>query len=332
MKYFVIIVCAFLCVFLSCNKEEYVTPAPKIYYKNSGKVEVLPLDTIVLSPKITYDYDSEYWWELDGEIVCTDLEYEFIPQTMRDYYFTFSVTNEQGCDTFNIEVSCLKTISCAEFDNFVKPKKSALYLLPDTLQNWIVDTIAVFNNQINEDTTAWYGFCFSSFTTNNTATVSTDDIGKAYINSSSTSSDYMCGNCNNGYCLPMVTFDKDYVVKSLQVANDNFVYQLSRFGATFYLYTDTILTDTLTIPYMNYGDYLTLLISGMDKNNSITGTVRYNLVDCADTLSTRFTRVTEWETVDLKELGPVYGLYFDYECSRGEYPVYFCLDNIKLQD
>ncbi len=311
-----------------CNPDELTVHAPKIYFSDNGEYEIGPTDTITLSPRILYDDNTTYEWRMDGEVISTELEYEFAPKTMKDYTFTFSVINDIGADTCNVQVSVLKHVTCASFTNFTKPRKASLVLMPDTLTDFRVDTTLTFSNAINADTTTWYGFAFSSIVSVNTASITSASIGIAYVNNTQSSAEYMALNCNNSDCMPIVTFNKAYTVKSIDVTNDNFALMVSRYGATI------AVTDSTgyIINYMNTGDYLRLCANGLDEYGDIVGTVSYNLVDCLTENTSHFTRVTDWTTVDLTSLGKVHGIYFTMECSRLIFPLYACIDNIKLQD
>ncbi len=260
--------------------------------------------------------------------MSNELEYVFIPDRMADYEMTFEVMNDNGADTSTVYISVLKHIEFDTFENFTIPKKARLILLPDSATNFIIDTTAVLNNSFNADTSMWYGFAYSSIVSVTTASVTTSCIGTAYTTTSSSSSQYMAMNCNDSDNVPIIQFNKGYVPRSIDIANDNYTFMVSRYG-TQLLTTDSV---TVTIGYMNTGDYITLGINGLTESGDISGTVYYSLVDCRTENSSHFTRLNDWTTVDLTSLGKVYGLYFNILCSRGIFPLYACIDNLKLQD
>ncbi len=184
----VLVFLVFLAICAACNDEDKVTPAPEIYFSSSGSYEIAIDDTLTLSPRITYDYNSTYTWLRNGEVVSNELEYVFIPDRMQDYAMTFMVENDNGSDTASVSIAVLKNIDFSSFENLTISKKAALVLLPDSAEGFIVDTTAVLSNAFNADTTMWYGFAFSSKTTITTSSISSSSIGTAYPSSTTSSS------------------------------------------------------------------------------------------------------------------------------------------------
>lgn len=304
---------------VSCADTDTEVPAPTIYFSSDGNYEISLTDTLLLSPKITYDRNSTYLWKQNGETVATTLEYEFVPQSLSDYDLSFSVENSNGSDSYDIQISVVDAIDFSSFSNFSIPKTSALYMLPDTLSNFITSQ-AIFSNVINADTTMWAGFAFSNRTSKST-TLSTSCIGCAYSNT--TQSAYMAVSCYSPGAV--VAFNRAYTVKSIDLTSDNFAYLVSKFG---YISADS----TLQIPYPTADDYITLHIVGLDINGNQTGEVTYDLVDCRFDNPAKYVRLTEWTTLSLKTLGDVYGIAFEIESSIADFPPFFCIDNLKLQE
>ncbi len=303
----------------SCADTDTDVPAPTIYFASDGKFEITLADTLVLSPKITYDRNSTYQWMQNGNIVATTLEYEFVPQALSDYELSFSVENSNGSDSYNIAISVVEAIDFSQFSNFSVPTKSGLYMLPDTLSNFITQH-AIFSNAINADTTMWSGFAFSNSTSKST-TLTTSCIGCAYSNT--TQNAYMAVSCYSPGAVVM--FDRAYTIKSIDITSDNFAYLVSKFG---YISADS----TVQIAYPNAYDYVTLHINGLDNNGNKVSETTYNLVDCRFDNPAKYIRQTEWSALSLKQLGNVYGLAFEIESSIDDFPPFFCLDNIKLQE
>jgi len=303
----------------SCADNETEVPAPTIYFSSDGSYEISLTDTLLLSPKITYDKNSSYQWIQNGNLVATTLEYEFIPTNLTDYNLTFNVENANGSDSYDIKISVVEHIDFSEFENFAVPTKTGLYMQPDTLENFITQN-ATFSNVINADTTMWSGFAFSN-RTSKTTTLSTSAIGCAYATTSSNA--YMAVSCY----LPgaVIDFDKQYSIKSIDITSDNFAYLVSKFG---FISADS----TLTIAYPAAYDYIKLHIKGLDNNGNVISEETTDLVNCCFDNPAKYTRLTEWKTVNLKSLGNVYGLKFEIESTVNDFPPFFCVDNLKLQD
>lgn len=321
MKHLIIGSFILCCAFLSCNPEDKETPAPKIHFQNDGNYEISLNDTIELSPKIVYDDNSSYLWELNGDVVSTELEYQFVAPAMSDYVLTFSVVNDNGNDKHDINISCIKNITFDTFDNYVIPKKTAFVLLPDTLQTegFMVDGIK-FSNSINQDTTIWGGFAFSNRTSIESLTT-TKAIGCAYV-LDATTSNYMS---ISGYGKAIVDFKRAYTVKSIDIANDNFAYLVSKFG---YISPDT----SVVISHSQQEDEFILRIYGLNAQGDDVSQVDYNLVDCQFDNPAKYIRLSSWKTLPLKDLGLIYGLRFEMISTQANFPPFACIDNIKLQD
>ena len=254
MKYSVLLLAISSIFVAACEDDEDPSHEPKIYFKNDGVYEIAPTDTLLIEPKIIYDKRSTYQWLVDNQVVSNELNYLFAPQAMRDYSLTFSVDNSNGADTFNLRVSVVKNIDFEQFDNFTIPSKSDLYLLPDTLTRefFIIDDVR-FNTQINADTTEWNGLAFSN-RTSPANSINDAKAGCAYVLNSSASKNYgVVHNVDSLDASKVIFTDRSYSVKSIDVANDNFVYLASKYG---YLSADS----ALTYSYFSYDDYLRLLL------------------------------------------------------------------------
>ncbi|MBP5419308.1 MAG: DUF4465 domain-containing protein [Bacteroidales bacterium] len=308
----------------SCNSDDVVTPAPTIYFSSDGEYEIGPTDTLILEPKITYDRSSVYSWLVDGKEVSSELNLEFIPDGMREYYLTFMATNANGADTFNVHVSVVKNIEFDTFDNFTVSSKSALYMQTDTVPNeYFVANDVKFPTQINADTTMWGGMAFSNRTTTS-STLSTAAIGCAYTLNGSTSTSYAAMSGYGDIMYALFT-ERTYSVKSIDITNDNFSYLVSKYG-----YTSA--DSTLIISHFQTDDYLRLNIYGLNFDGSDASSVSFDLVDCHYDNPAKYVRISDWTTVDLTPLGQVFGLRFELECSKENFPPFFCIDNLKLQD
>lgn len=318
-KYRLLLLIALTCYFTSCVDEESVIPGPTIYFPQNGIYEIALTDTFTLTPKITYDYGSTYMWEREGEIVSNDREYIFIPGKLKDYNLKFSVSNDKGGDTMDVKLSVLKGIDCSKFDNFTLPKKQGLRMTSDTLVNFVYDNV-VFNNVVNSDTTMWGGFAFCNITST-LQTLSTKAMGVAMASTSHDS--YLSANCEQGCAV--IDFGGEYIVKSMDVAMDNFAYLVSKFGL--------IATDsTIIVNSSGKNDYVRLHVLGLNENDAQLSDYCFDLVDCRYSSPTHYVRLADWKTLKLVSLGKVRKIMLTIESSQENFPPLVCIDNLKLQD
>ncbi len=318
-------------VMASCGDDAINQQPPKIYFASDGTFEIAPDDTLTLEPRIIYDYGCAYrWTSSDGDVLSTDRDLEFIPTNMRDYSLRFEVSNSLGTDSYDISVSVLLKAGFGDLDNFSTKKSSVLAMLPDTLPGAFRWRGVEFYNVVNADTTMWAGFAYSN-KTSLANTISNSAIGTAYAISSSSSSSsdksYMAVNTAGG--AGIIKFDRAYTPKSVDVANDNFIYLASKFGYS----AISKAGDTTTVSPATHGDYYTVVIEGFDENGNISSASQeFKLVDCDYDNPAKYYRCSTWESVDLKNLGAVCGIRIRVETSMSQFPELVCIDNLRLQD
>lgn len=311
------------CVALCCCQDDATKErAPKVYFGSSGQYEIAPGDTLVLEPKILYDSDSEYTWQDDeGNVLSNERDLVFVTDAMRDYRLTFMVSTPAGADTFGVDVSVQLCATFSELENYSTKKSSVLALMPDTLEGAFRWKGVEFANMVNSDTSMWYGFAYSNKTSLQ-STLTSQSIGTAYAS----------GGTSNGYMavcavstVAQVRFSREYSVKSMDIANDNFVYLASKFGY--------MTTDSAVVSPASYGDYYRVVVEGIGSDGAVTGSrVSVDLVDCDYDNPAKYVRQTVWKSVDMSSLGVVRGLLFSVETSMGSFPPLFCIDNLRLQD
>lgn len=309
----------------ACESGEFEYGEPSVYFASNGNYEISLSDTLELQPKIVYDYKSAYKWTLDNVVVSDQLNYTFIPDGLKDYNLSFTVSNDKGTSSKDILISVVKTFDFSSFENYKVPKKSTLAMKADTLveKGFVVDGIKFPNYILAVDTlgnpTLWSGFAFSSRTTVTTS-LSTSAMGCAY--SSSAHPTYMAVCCYE--VMPKVMFDASYIIKSLDVAWDNFSYLVSRFGVRY--------ESGLAVRNAAKDDVINLDIYGLDENGVIIGQTSCNLLNCESDNASQYFRLTSWQTLDLRSLGAVRGLAFGISSTIADFPPFFCIDELKLQD
>lgn len=317
---------------VACADDSETQEPPKIYFASSGSFEIAPTDTLLLEPKIIYDNGCTYsWTDETGATIGTERELTFIPTTMKDYTLTFSVSNSLGSDSYEIAISVLLKADFSDLDNFSTKKSNVLAMVPDTLPGAFRWNDVEFNNVVNSDTTFWGGFAYSNRTSTVT-TISNSAMGTAYATSSTTSSSssdksYMAVNAEQGYAIIM--FDRAYSPKSVDIANDNFIYLASKFG---YMAITTA-GDTVNVSPAASGDYYTAVVEGLSEAGTLSGTsAEYKLVDCDYDNPAKYYRSSAWNTVDLTGIGSVFGLRLSVRTSLTQFPELMCIDNLRLQD
>jgi len=177
-----------------------------------------------------------------------------------------------------------------------------------------------FANAINADTSMWYGFAFSNRVSLQT-TLTSSSIGTAYATSSSNA--YMAVYAPSN--LAKIRFPQAYTPKSIDIANDNFIYLASKFGY--------MTTDSVTVSPATYGDYYRVNVEALGPNGMTTGaSTSFDLINCNYDNPAKYIRSTTWNTLDLTDLGQVNGLQLSVETSLDAFPHLFCIDNLRLQD
>lgn len=313
----------------SCSDDTAHQEPPKIYFASDGTFEIAPTDTLLLEPRITYDHGCDYRWsDADGNTVSEERELTFVPTAMKDYALTFEVSNSLGSDKRGISISVLLKAGFGDLENFSTKRSSVLALTPDTLPGAFRWRGVEFLNVVNSDTTMWAGFAFCNKTSTVNA-ISNSAIGTAYAIGSSSSSDksYMAVNAEQGAAI--VTFDRAYTPKSIDIANDNFIYLASKFGYA----AISAAGDTVDVSPAAEGDYYTAVIEGIGPDGAPSGTnAKFKLIDCDFDNPAKYYRSSAWNTLDLTSLGRVHGLRLSVETSLTQFPELMCVDNLRLQD
>lgn len=308
---------------ISCGEESTDDYQPKIYFKNEGVIEIGIDEEIELYPKIVYDDEktSKYIWTLDGEVISDKLKYNFTPEKMKDYTLSFEVHNKYGSDTSIVNIIVRELLDFTEIDNVTtKSKAKELIMHADEIEDYCIKVKEHrFLNNYIADTLFWGGFAYSSRTDiQNLATE--QSIGCAFVTQGTTSAPYLVATNINGE--PYIEFKEKYIAKSIDIANDNYCTVLSKFGI------ENVISE------FKKGNYLKVRIYGVTDNASKALTsnyVEHTLIDCDFDGPAMYFRQNSWETLNLRELGMVEGLYIDLVSNVEDFPLLCCIDNIKLQ-
>ena len=325
--------CALLLTVMSvaCEKSEYVYDAPKIYFSSSAGYELGLTDSIVLQPKILYDYNSTYTWTQNGLWVSDKLNYTFRPSGLADYELVFTVVNSLGADTSTVGVSVVKNIDFESVDS-VRLTSSAPYRTeaPAVTGGVFVADSVRFANSSSDDPKLWKGFALTrqSMTSllDSTAIYHVHCSAASAASSASGSTTTTASGTASAVFAPGpapvdVLFERAYTPKSIAICNTSFVFLTSKNGY-----------EAASIEPYKQDDYLKLIIKGVDSNGAELSRVETFLIDCRYNNPAKYMRLSAWETVVLSDLGLVEGLKFELESTRTNAPLYVCLDYLKLQD
>ncbi|MCW3786923.1 DUF4465 domain-containing protein [Plebeiibacterium sediminum] len=314
-------------VLFSCANEEKDLPISEIYLDiPEGGYEIKVNDTIVISPKITYDYGSSYTWLLDDEIISTDKDYKLIPKELNTFNYTFIVENQRG--TVSREIFA-QSMYNSDFEDLTLEK--------DTFSVGTVGTTqfssGLLSFEVNGDpkeTSSFDGFVYSDITGSNTNVLyqlygeyrSTDDYD---------SENYVVLGLNDPNKHGTITTldSEDHLFKSMYVNNTYYNYTAIEQGiGSIEKFGGTEGTDP---------DWFKMIINGYDTAGTLKGTVEFYLADHTAITNKDDYTIREWTNVDLTELGYISRIEISFlstDIFNGEMltPAYVCIDNIKVID
>lgn len=315
-KYSFIIVIVSLCI-LSCQNEEKVIPSPEIFLQIPEGGFDFDADSVeIIEPKITYDINSIYAWFENDNLFHEEKDYTFENRALGTYEFQFTVLTDYGDDTMNITVHSLDINTFEEFDNF---NDNGYFNSPaaDYHQFKYIQYPCIYNEAAPDD---WSGFALSENAS--TSDSSTKGEFSVYGKSAADDSDNFTifkqadGVANN------IRFadGQPHVIKSIAVNNctRSYIYMQNGFNKK------------------EGKDYFQLNISGLDQDGAIiSGPVSVLLADYRPEITAAKYIISEWQKIDLRQLGLIHQVAFNISSSRDdepefELPMYFCLDNLQV--
>ncbi len=324
-----VVFCTFilLCIFIvSCEKHEKDIPASKIYTnmpEDGYEVEVN--DTLILSPKITYDYNSEYQWIKDDKNIGENKDYEYIPKILEKVNYTFKVSNDRGNDEIDFIVQSIYKTDFEEIiSNDTAFKEDTFWTNSQSITTFNSDQLT-FNVTGSYLSDTWTGFTYSNLTGGNTI----DDYEKysCYKKPTKFDSDIFGVILLDAFQNPVSLTTKDgedHLFKSISINNSYYVYDAinneehgsKRFSA-------------------ETKDWLKLTITGFNKAGTQRGSVEIMLADYTSGSVRDNTILDEWTTFNLESIGSVNKLEFvmtssDTEGGKMNTPPFVCFDEIKI--
>lgn len=324
LKYcFVFALFSVLLVTESCEDNEKEIPSPTIFIdmpEDGYELEIK--DTIIISPKITYDYNSRYQWYLNGERSITTKTFKHISSKLGEDIYSFVVENPQGKDSIAIPV---RTIIQIDFNDFSLTDGYDVGLnLPDE-SSWFSSKGALFPVTATSET-QWTGFGMSNLYSQLTTST---DIYSAYATTDKDNIFLLYNQSPSPY-ISAIRFedDKNHLVGSILVCNSTLTYLVIKYG------TDEIRHfggDT-----NNLKDWYLLTFEGYDNNENFTGKVDFYLADYRSDNNKRDFIIGTWTNVDLSSLGQVNRITLNLTSSvlseGGEMltPAFVCIDDLKV--
>jgi hypothetical protein len=317
---------ALLGVFVAgCASAEKDMPPPQIYIAMPDNgFEIEPDSVLLISPKITYDYDSKYEWKKNGELMdWNEKELEYSSPVLKTDTFQFAVFTPAGSDSIVIPVNTIILVDFEEF-NLDRHKTHLNY-----------SDLGYFNSKgvilpiVNDLQGYWSGFGISIET--NTTDQSIENEFSVYTktggaNGSKHFSVFLMDK--NGEPNRMIFSDgENHTLKSIAVNNSTLTALTIKVG-----------DEDNNIPAFNSGDWYKLTVKGFDNNDVFTGEAEFYLADYRFENSSLWYVLSSWKTINLQSLGRVNSIEFELSSSdttaTGGYntPLYFCLDNVKVLD
>jgi hypothetical protein len=315
-------------LFFACTEDEKTIPPPEIYLANNGQeIEVNLGDTISLQPKITYNFDASYEWRKNN--VPLEHTGQFLldtASTLGSIEYFFKVTTPYGSDSMMIPVD---VIILADFNNLALSTQVDTFWIGANNQEGFTHKDLFFPNQYTNDT-IWEGFGYSNM--GNKSTV-IENIEPYSVYAIQDKEDYFTlVRIPNKAELPTPTFhfkdDRNHILKSLEVNNTTRGHYWMDFG------TDEF--ERMGGQGSEKPDWFKLTITGINANGEMTSSIEFFLADYRFDNNKRDYIVSEWTTIELRELGPVNKIQISVSSSKTNIngdmitPEMFCIDNLKI--
>lgn len=304
-----------LCLTTGCEQSDKEIPGPKIYLDMpTGGFEMEVNDTLVLEPKIIYDYNSSYQWVENGTVISEGRDLVLAPSRHETRNLVFKIDNPQGRDEIDVTVH---VIVLSDFEKFNLSSNSVLYNSADTVE--FKDRIMFYPNQADVAAKNWNGFAFS----NRLSSTKNDSTTIFHVNASTGGS--KSKNFAIYHYQPNVTNHIRFTdgrlhhLKSIEVCNNLFTAQVVKYGF-----------EKTGIPKFEKGDWIILSVEAYDAQGALIGSKNEVLVDYRFDNPSKYVIVSSWKTMDLSLLENVATVDLIVKSSRIDAPTYVCIDNFKL--
>ena len=330
---FAIILCVFAVIIVfqiitACKGYEKEMPPPKInFYKISDSiVEARIGDTIYITPKITYDYNSKYKWYINNQDAGNERDIIHISEKLGEVLYSFTVITPSGKDSVSLIV---RTIRIIDFNDF--PLSENNYNTGENLtegEGFVFGSLTLPNRALPEK--QWEGFAMSYMYDVNS---SKDTIYSAY-GTVKTNRIFTILSLSSSQKLNALIFNRDssYLIGSIDVCNSTRVYNTIFYGVEGVI-------DPFSRKINGYeGDSLLLRFYGLDNQDNYTGKVDFFLADYRFEKNSDVILIKNFTTVDLTPLGAVNKIVVEMFSSQNDkqgnmlMKPYICFDNVKIFD
>lgn len=277
--------------------------------------ETVELEAYVEGGKEPYTYK---WTDQQGEVVSTTESYSYT--ALKSLTFHLSVTSADGQSVIckdNIPVVTGDLIKGTFDDLYLAPESSWTYdkSMPDN-GGYYTDSFYSgsfeFTNMSMTSYNYWCGYGYSNETSTEFKTLA-DQMHNAVGGGADGTAAYgVCYAYGAPTAISLSVPETGTVVPGIYITNSA------------YFLNSIVNGDGYAKPFAD-GDWQSVVIEGQLDDNS-TGKVSVSLAEFADG---SLTALTDWQWVDLAQLGKVTSLIFTLEGSNTEtIPAYFCLDEI----
>ncbi len=323
---FLLISCFWMLLLSSCETKEKIIPAPVIHLQMPDHgFELEVNDTLLIEPKITYDYNSSYAWYLNDELISTLLNHKHISKELGKVEYLFIVENPQGRDSINIPVS---TMILLNFDDFILERGSydIGLIMPPEIEGFITKGTVFPRNAPSEE--EWRGFGLSNIYSQ--ATTGTISLYSAYATSTPTNNFLIYQQAPSPFA-SSIYFEnnEERVISSISVANSTFAFLIMKYGLGQEIRPFGGENNDLE-------DWFILTIEGYDKKGKKTGEIEFYLADYTFENRKRNYIINDWTTIQLDSLKEVNRLVLTLTSSVTNNqgimltPPFLCIDNIKI--
>ena len=333
-KYLIFITFSFLifCTlfsFLGCDGYEKEMPPPKIFFNvPDSLVEAKIGDTIYLTPRITYDIESQYKWYINKEWLTDEREIMHVSEKLGEIIYDFTVVTPHGTDSISL---IIRTIELIDFNNFELRDNSY-----DIGENRNDDDGFRFGqlllpNMVLPDN-QWEGFAMSNMYSTNS--YPNDTIYSVYGTSSTINRTFTMLSLSKTSKLNSFSFARDssFLVGSVDVCNSTRVYNMIVYGNGEEI-------ESFGRQFDGYhGDSLFVRFNGYDNIGNFSGFVDFYLADYRFERNSDVYQIKNFTTVDLTTLGFVNNIVVEMFSSLNDIdgnmfiPPFVCFDNVKIFD
>ncbi len=316
------------CFWVACNEGEKDIPPPGAFISMPDEgFELEVEDSLLLSPKVTYDIDASYLWLLNEEEVSTEKELLHISKGLGKTNYQFIVHTTYGADTLNILIS---TIILIDFKEFELDADSYQLANGSTEANGAIQSKGIVFPGYGTSEESWTGFGLSNLYSQSTTEVPSLFSAFAPASANKNFLVYLQPDLPQNAAF---TFENEamHKISSIRVTNSTLAYLVMLYG------TDE--TPRFGDPAgENSLDWFLLTIEGFDAAGNKTGEVDFYMADYRFENRKRNYLVKEWTAIDLTPLGMVnevrMTLSSSLEDQNGQIltPPFICIDNIKVID